>query len=176
MDTQPEATLVEFIRYDNWANQQVLAACQNASDSQLLTQVPGAYGPIRHTVGHMLAAAADYINRITGTCPQPSFKWEDGPTLAEMTVYAAQVGEAMLDTVQRIPPTQIVREEENGLFVEYQARQLFMQAINHGIEHRTNITTYLNTLGLPVPEIDNWGYMWAHTGRFSAKEGKVGEG
>lgn len=31
MQTQPETTIAEFIRYNNWANQQVLAACQSLS-------------------------------------------------------------------------------------------------------------------------------------------------
>ena len=166
MDTQPESTLVEFIRYNTWANQQVLAACQNLSESQLREPIPGAYGSIRATFRHMLRAEADYINRITRDGPQPPFNWDDGPSLAQMAAYAAQVGEVFLDLVQRIPPTQNVHEEENGHTLDYQARQLFMQVVNHGIEHRTNITTRLNSLGVPPPfEVDNWGYMFTHRGR-----------
>ena len=60
MDTQPEPTLLEFIRYNTWANQQVLAACEKLSQVQLTTPIPGAYGFILNTIGHMLAAEADY--------------------------------------------------------------------------------------------------------------------
>jgi uncharacterized damage-inducible protein DinB len=173
MDIQPEPTLVELIRYNNWANQQLLALCAGLSDSQTLTKIPGAYGSIRETFGHLLYAEADYIGRITGTRPQPQFEWAEGPTLAEMSGFAVQVGEAFLELVQRVPPTQMVHEEEDGMTLDYLARQLYMQVINHGIEHRTNITTLLNSLAIPVPELDGWGYMWAHTDRFSVKEGKV---
>jgi uncharacterized damage-inducible protein DinB len=173
MDTQPEPTLVEFIRYNTWANQQVLAACEKLSKSQLTTPIPGAYGFILNTIGHMLAAEADYIGRITGTRPQPSFKWEDGPGLAEMSAFAVQVGEAFLDVIQRVPPTQVVHEQEDGKFLDYQARQLFMQVVIHGIEHRTNITTYLHSLGLPVPEVDGWGYMFTHRDRLQVQEGEA---
>ncbi|MBP7692633.1 MAG: DinB family protein [Anaerolineales bacterium] len=173
METQPEATLIEFIRYNLWANQQLLAACLNLSESQLTAAIPGAYGSVRDTVHHLLRAEADYIGRITGARPQPAFNWEAGPSLAEMSAFAAQVGAAFLDTVQRVPPTQTVHEEEDGKTMDYQARQLFMQVVNHGIEHRTNITTFLSQQGLPVPELDNWGYMWAHPSRFEVKEGAV---
>jgi uncharacterized damage-inducible protein DinB len=176
MEHQPEPTLVEFIRYNAWANQQVLAACQNASQSQLVAKVPGTYGCILEIVGHLVAAEADYLNRITGAGPQPPFRWEDGPSLADMTAFAAQVNAAFLDLVERVPPTQIVREEEDGKFIEYQARQLFMQAVNHGIEHRTNITTFLHSQGLPVPEVDNWGYLFAHPQSFALQEGDVAAG
>jgi uncharacterized damage-inducible protein DinB len=173
METQPETTLIEFIRYNQWANQQLLAACLTLSESQLTTGIPGTYGSIRDIFRHLLRAEADYINRITGASPPPSFKWEDGPGLAEMSAYAAQLGAAFMDTVHRILPTRNVHEEENGKFIDYQARQLFMQVVNHGIEHRTNITTFLSSQDLPVPEIDNWGYMFAHRERFALKEGEV---
>ena len=104
MITQPEPTLVEFIRYNTWANQQLLAACQAASDSQLAAKIPGAYGSIRETFGHLLWAEAEYIRRITGTPPQPPFQWEAGPSLAELSAFAAQVGDAYLDLLQRVPP------------------------------------------------------------------------
>jgi len=171
METQPEPTLVEFIRYNAWANQQVLAACQALSEAQLTAPIPGAYGSVRATFRHMLWAEADYINRITGARPQPAFKWEDGPGLAELSAFAAQLGQAFLDVLLRVPPTQIVHEEEDGKFLDYQARQLYMQVINHGIEHRTNITTYLSNLGLIAPEVDGWGYMFAHRDRFEVQEG-----
>ncbi len=173
METYPEPTLIEFIRYNRWANQQVLAACASLSEAQLTAQIPGAYGSVRETFRHILRSEAYYIGRITGARPEPPFKWEDGPSLAELSAYAAQLGEAFLEVIQRVPPTQNIHEEEDGKFIDYQARQLFMQVVNHGIEHRTNITTFLNSQGLPVPEIDNWGYMFAHPERFALKEGEV---
>ncbi len=56
MDTHPEPTPIEFIRYDNWANQQVLAACKTLSESQLAATMPGAFGSIRDTLQHILSA------------------------------------------------------------------------------------------------------------------------
>ena len=42
MENQPETILAEFIRYNSWANHQVLQACQNLSEDQLNTAAPGA--------------------------------------------------------------------------------------------------------------------------------------
>ena len=173
MKTQPESTLVEFIRYNQWANQQLLAVCEKLSQSQLEASISGTYGAILHTFRHMLEAEADYINRITGVRPKPPFSWDERPSFAAMSAYAAQLGEAFLNVIREVPPTQNVHEEENGLTMDYQARQLFMQVVNHGISHRTDITTYLSSLGESVPELDNWGYMFAHMERFDLKEGKV---
>lgn len=173
MEFQPENTLVEFIRYNNWANAQVLAACQKLDAGQLAAAAPGAYGTIRDTLSHIIRAEADYIGRMSGDRPQPPFRWEDQPTVGELAAFANQVAAALLETVQRIPPAHMVHEEEDGLTIDYRARHLFMQAINHGIEHRTNITTILAGLGIATPEIDGWGYLFAHPDRFDMKEGKL---
>ena len=173
MDTQPEPTLVEFIRYNNWANQQVLAACKDLSESQLAATTPGAYGSIRATLQHLLQAEADYVDRMTGAGPRPSFHWDDGPSVAEMSAFAARVGEALLDTVQRVRPTDQVREEWQGKQTHYQARALFIQVIDHGIEHRTNITTILNSERQSPPEVDGWAYLWAHPDRFEAERDRA---
>ena len=173
MEPQPESTLVELIRYNNWANAQVLAACQELTADQLAAAAPGAYGTIHATLGHIIHAEANYIGRMTGNRPLPPFKWEDAPSVADLSAFAEHVADALLDAAHRIPPTQIVHEEEDGLFIDYQARHLFMQAINHGIEHRTNITTILSGLGLAAPEVDGWGYLFSHPDRFELVEGSL---
>jgi uncharacterized damage-inducible protein DinB len=170
MENQPETILIELIRYNNWANAQVLATCLDLTPEQLATSAPGAYGSIHRTIGHLIHAEADYVGRMTGQRPQPPFRWEDGPSLPELAAFAGQVAGALLDTAQRIPLTHMVHEEEDGNTLDYLARGLFIQAINHGIEHRTNITTILSSLGLPAPEVDGWGYMWAHPDLFELQE------
>jgi uncharacterized damage-inducible protein DinB len=176
MDMQPETTLVELIRYNNWANAQVVAACLQLTSDQLAATTPGAYGSIHETLGHLISAEADYVGRITGRGPQPPFRWEDGPSVAQLAAFAEQVAAALLDVAEHTPPTQLVHEEEEGEFIDYQARHLFIQTINHGIEHRTNITTTLSGLGLAAPEVDGWAYLFSHPDRFEMKEGSLGTG
>jgi uncharacterized damage-inducible protein DinB len=173
MESQPESTLVELIRYNNWANAQVLAACLQLTREQLAASAPGAYGSIHVTLGHLIAAEAGYVWRMTGAGPRPPFRWEDRPDLPEIAAFAGPVADALLDAARRIPPTHLVHEEEDGQFMDYQARLLFIQAIQHGIEHRTNVTTILSGLGLPAPEVDGWGYLISHPDRFEMKEGSL---
>ncbi len=170
METQSEPTLVELIRYNNWANAQVFAACLKLSEEQLAASAPGTYGSIHATLGHMIAAEADYIHRLTGKGPQPPFRWEDQPALQEIFAFSRTVADALLDAVQRVPPDQIVHEEEDGNTIDYKASLLFIQVINHGIEHRTNITTILSAAGLPALEVDGWGYLFSHPERFALKQ------
>ena len=170
MDKQPEPTLVEFIRYNNWANAQVFAACQKLTQEQLADSAPGTYGSIHATLGHLIAAEADYVNRLTGKGTQPPFRWEDRPALEDILAFSSMVADALLDAVQRVSPDHIVHEEEEGNTIDYKASLLFIQVINHGIEHRTNITTILSGMGITALEVDGWGYLFSHPDRFALKE------
>jgi uncharacterized damage-inducible protein DinB len=176
MEEQRETMLLELIRYNNWANGQVIAACQKLEAAQLATALPGAYGSVHRTLGHIIHSEADYVGRMTGKRPLPPFAWEAGPSVDELAAFAAEVGAALLEAARQGRPADIVREEEDGQWVQYQKGGLLIQVINHGIEHRTNITTFLNLAGLGPPEVDGWGYMWAHKERFEVAEGTSQQG
>ena len=169
MESQSETTLVELIRYNNWANAQVFAACLKLTPEQVNTAAPGTYGTIRATIEHIIQAEADYIGRLTGARPQPPFQWGPQVPLTSLVDFANTVAVSLLDTIQRISPNQIVHEEEDGNTLDYQARFLFIQVIDHGVEHRTNITTILSGMGLPDLEVDGWAYLWTHPERFKVK-------
>ncbi len=173
MEHRAETIFIEFIRYNNWANAQVIAACIKLPAEQLRATVPGTYGPIHETLGHIIHAEASYVGRLTGNRPKPPFKWEDGPSVVELAAFASQVAAALLDAASRVSPTHIVHEEEDGKFIDYEARALFIQIINHGIEHRTNITTILSSLGYTPLEVDGWGYLSAFPDKFMLKEGTL---
>ena len=59
------------------------AACQALNPDQLSAAAPGVYGSIHCTLGHIIAAEADCVGRMTGDGPKPPFRWEDGPAAAE---------------------------------------------------------------------------------------------
>jgi uncharacterized damage-inducible protein DinB len=158
-----------FIQYNNWANQRLLRACQNMSEEQLATMIPGAYGTIRNTLEHIIKAETYYLSLLTGSYPQPPFKWEDRPNLTKMTTYATQVGEALVEMAQRTQSTDLVVEEGEGEQFHYQALAVFIQIINHGVEHRTNVTTILNQGLQTPPDVDGWAYLNAHPDRFGHK-------
>src|SRR2546428_261915 len=164
------SAIVEFIHYNNWANRQVLAACQALSEDQLAASAPGAFGTVRDTLAHIIRAEASYAGRLTGTRPQPSFSWEDKPSLAELALFATQVGDALVDAVTRSQPTDFVQQKARteGEITRYRAIALWIQIINHGVEHRTNITTILTQQGLTPPEVDGWNYLMSNIDRLGA--------
>ena len=166
METIPETTLAEFIRYNNWANQQVLDACEKLNEDQLSATMSGAYGTIRDTLQHIIEGEAFYVKLLTGDRPKPPFQWEAKPGFDDVKKYADRVGTALVEAMNRVRPTDRVSEEDQGSIFRYQALVVFIQIINHGVEHRTNITTILSAGQLTSPAVDGWGYFSAHRDRF----------
>lgn len=165
----PEPTLQEFVRFNQWANQKLLALCATLDKSILAARISGSYGSIHTTFCHILKAEASFLQRIHGSSPAPAFDWNEQPDFAQLSAYAAQLGDAFLNTITHIPPTQNVHEEDSDWTFDYQARLLFMSLFYHGIAHRTDISTYLNTVGRALPELDVWAYQEAYPEHFEAR-------
>ena len=128
--------------------------------------MPGAYCTIRDTLEHIIEGEAFYVGLLTGNRPQPPFQWKARLGLAEMRDYATHVGNALVDAINHIRPTGRIDEEDQGNTFHYQALAVFIQIINHGVEHRTNITTIPSAGQHTSPTVDGWGYLSAHPERF----------
>ena len=172
---QPEPMLLEFVRYNHWANQQLLSVCIELDEGLISVDIPGTAGSIYETFAHLLRAETGFLKRIHGTRPQPAFNWDEHPSLAQMVPYATQLADAFIETIQHVSPTENVHEENEVWSFDYQARLIFMSHIYHAISHRTDITTFLNHQGVALPELDVWGYQEAYPDRFQAKLVKLTE-
>ena len=170
----PEPTLIELFRYNQWANKELMSICMKLDDEVIMAEIPGGYGSIRDTFAHILKAQASFLRRIHGRSPEPVFRWEDKPGLVEMAAYEVQLSLDLLDTLQRVPVTQNVHEQGEGWTFDYQARLIFMSVVYHGIAHRVDITTALNSRGIALPELDVWGYQSAYPDRFDARVTRAG--
>lgn len=158
----------EFMQYNLWANLVLLDACTGLSDEQLDSGLPGSFGTIYDTLVHIVRSEASYYRRLANVRLDPPFAWDSHPTLAAMRPYAEQVGSALVAAAEQLDPAGVVEQEWQGEMQRYRAAALFIQAVNHGVEHRTNITTILAQLGIRPPDIDGWQYMEAHPGRLGA--------
>jgi uncharacterized damage-inducible protein DinB len=169
MSHQLEPTMIELFQYNHWANQELMAICMGLDDEIITANIPGSYGSIRDTFTHILKAEISFLRRIHGIYPEPDFKWENNPSLSQMAAYETTLNKALLDTLQDVPATQNVHEEGDGWTFDYQARLIFMSVVYHGIAHRTDITTLLNSKGVSLPELDVWGYCAAYPERFQSR-------
>lgn len=151
--------LVPLLRQHRWANLTLLDFCMTLTPGQLNTNSPGQYGPIRDTWAHMaeerfLEAAA------TGTVLPPSPPGAP-PPLEELRERFDRTGKRLLELAATLDEQRRITGTFEGQPFEMPAYIPLIQVIQHGAEHRTNITTTIANLGLTAPTIDAWAYWQA---------------
>jgi len=169
MSETAEGMHLEFIRYNAWANRTLLAACEALTAAQLAAGGPGAYGPIACTLEHLVDSESFYTLLLSGQAVPAPFDWEAPPPVAAIRAYYEQVAQALLAAAAQVTPETVVHQRWQGGEASYKALTLLIQVVNHGVEHRTNITTILTTLGVTPPEVDGWSYMWGNRERLGAE-------
>jgi uncharacterized damage-inducible protein DinB len=93
--------------------------------------------------------------------------------LSEMRPYAERVSSALVKAAEHMQITDSFArdwEDQEGerRSSRYKAVALLIQVVNHGVEHRTNITTILSQQGIQPPDLDGWEYMRLNPDRMGA--------
>ena len=173
MANNPDTMVAEFLHYNRWANLQLLDACHNLTPEQLASSAPGTYGSIYDTFVHIVQSEARYYKRLSGVELPPPFSWEAFPPLSEIRPYAERVSTALVEAAEQMHSTDSFQRDWDdpewyGQRTRYKAVSMLIQAVDHGVEHRTNITTILAQLGIPTPNLDGWEYMRLNPDRLGA--------
>ena len=148
--------LPNFFQYNLWANLRLLDACECLSDAQLDETMTGTFGSVRATLMHLFAAEEGYVGDLTGippTSPLGEFTFFAG--FDELRRRAESSGKELITIAEQRDLSQILHLPEN---YEAPAINVAIQAINHAIDHRSQILTLLGQQGIKPPRLDGWGY------------------
>jgi uncharacterized damage-inducible protein DinB len=151
-----ENYMVKLFEHNHWANQLILQTCLTLSDQQLDAEPQSVTkGSIRQTLIHMVSAQNSYL--MTLTLPvevrmQPVTV--DFDKLVESERMSAE-GLLPLAAGEKQPFGSKVQTRQ-GYLVDSWA--IMVQIINHATEHREQICSMLNVLGVTPPGMDGWSY------------------
>jgi uncharacterized damage-inducible protein DinB len=163
----------EFLYYNRWANLHLLDALLELTPDQLASSAPGTYGSVYATLAHLVRAEASYYKRLTGINLAPPFSWDAAPSLSEIKAYAERTSSGLVDAAEQMQITDAIQRdwqepEWAGQPDRYKAAAILIQVVNHGVEHRTNITTIMAQQGIQAPGLDGWEYMRLNPDRMGA--------
>lgn len=85
------------------------------------------------------------------------------PGLRELRTAAAEQGDALIAIAGQLTEDATLSGTFNRRPFEMPAFVPLFQAYNHGVEHRTNVTTTLAAHGHSSPPLDLWAYLGAGT-------------
>lgn len=148
----------KLFEYNLWANTQLIALCGTLNAEQLGMEMAGVFGRIKPTLIHTISAEGGYLNRVTGSRPwADDLDWE-ALSFAELLEKAVVSGQKLVEVASKVAlETQLeVKWEENTY--HFQAWTVLIQALYHGIEHRTQVKMLLTQLGVKHPDLDAWGH------------------
>lgn len=151
--------LVEFFHYNLWANLTLLDFLSKLSDEQLDVTIDGVYGTLRQTLVHMLASEEGYSGRTSYAEGIPSPRLKDiteFPGFDELKQRAQRSGKALIYAAEHDDVHEVLHLDDGT----YDAQRIIVliQAINHGVDHRSQISTMLTQQGIQPPSLDAWSY------------------
>ncbi len=149
--------LPDFFKYNLWANLRLLDACEHLSDAQLDATTNGTFGSVRETLMHLFSAEEGYARALTGTSPTPLLKeFTTFPGLDLLRQRAERSAEALIKVAEQGNLSQILHLD--GGTYDAPAIIVVIQAINHAIDHRSQIATLLSQQGIEPPYLDGWSF------------------
>ena len=156
--------LTRMYHYNRWANNSLLTICAGLTEEQLLVDAPGVAGNIREIARHLVGAEGGYIRRLTGSLPWADDVDVEAMSMEEIVEMAEVSGSRFIEFVSEVDfgVTHDV-EISSGPFRFYNWT-VVLQALYHGIEHRTQIKSLLTKIGIEHPEHAAWDYTMAEYG------------
>ena len=149
----------KMFEYNLWANIQLIELCSNLVDEQLEAEVEGGFGQLQPTLAHIIRAEGGYLNRLAGSRPWAGDLEWDEMSMNELLIMAQLSGNQLIAIASKANPAIRHDVEVQGKPYHFFNWTVLLQALYHGIEHRTQVKVLLTHLGIEHPELAPWDYM-----------------
>ena len=150
--------LADMFRFNRWANLCLLDACANLSDAQLDATMSGTFGSVRETLMHLLSSEEGYAWTLMGNPPTPRLRDLTAfPGFDELRRRAEMSGEKLIAFAEQERDLNEILHLDGGTY-DAPVIVVVIQAVDHGIDHRSQIATLLTQQCLTPPELDAWAY------------------
>ncbi|HKF17593.1 MAG TPA: DinB family protein [Candidatus Dormibacteraeota bacterium] len=148
-----------MFRHHAWATRMLIDHCASLPPESMAESAPGTRGPIMDTLVHLLAADQRYLVLMDGLTPNPRIHETEPATLDDLRAGAEAQAARWNALVDRAPELDVtIPARGQWPDTPHAEDLLFLQAIHHGNDHRTQICTILGAHGLEVPDLDGWAY------------------
>jgi uncharacterized damage-inducible protein DinB len=148
-----------LFRHHAWATLSLFDHCAALPPDRLTATVPGTYGTVEKTLIHLVGADQRYLANMDGQAAAIRIRERENPSLADARAAMELQAVRWESLVDRAPELDVTVPADDEDPVTPQGEDLmFLQAIHHGNDHRTQVCTILGALGLEVPDLSGWQY------------------
>jgi uncharacterized damage-inducible protein DinB len=156
-----DSPLAEPLRHNSWATLRLLEACRALTPEQLAATSPGTFGNVLATLQHVVAAEGFYQFLLAGHWPAWRWPADQPPGLDGLEAAAwdcAAFWEGFLrrpyDPDRRVE----VRDPRDRQIHDVALGVILAQVLDHGTDHRSQVSTILTAIGVTPPRLDGWAY------------------
>jgi uncharacterized damage-inducible protein DinB len=151
--------LANMFRYNRWATLTLLDACRELTGEQLDVRQPWTSGSIREIFLHLIGGQQTFVLRTKGRQHEGelnrSSKWPGFDALMEI---ATSTSDELVSIAESLDEDADVSLPFMGKVYHYPKSFFLVHAVEHGVEHRTEIKLALAAIGIATPDLDAWEF------------------
>jgi uncharacterized damage-inducible protein DinB len=148
-----------MLRYNKWATMTLVEACRSLTDAQLDTRGAGVSGTVRLLLMHVVGAQQTLALRTKGRQHEGELSGrKPWPGFDTLLALAAQSADELIAIAEGMDTQTETDLPYMGTTYRFPTSFFLAHALEHGVEHRTEIKVALNQLGIETPNLDGWAY------------------
>ncbi len=152
-----ERPLADLFRYNRWANLRLIDACRDLTAAQLAARAPGTSGSIRELLTHVVGGQQTSILRTKGRQHEGELaRGSAWPGFDVLRSIALSTSSELIQIAEAMDTDPDVALPWRGKVYRYPMSFFLLHALEHGVEHRTEIKVTLAHLGVQRPDLDGW--------------------
>jgi uncharacterized damage-inducible protein DinB len=140
----------------------LLEACRGLGGEQLSTRPPGVSGSIGELLTHVVGSQRTFVLRTMGRQregePGRDTPWPGIDAILEL---ARTTSDDLIAIAEGLDEDRDVDLPFMGKTYRFPVAFFLVHALEHGVEHRTEVKVALNQLGVTTPDLDGWAYAQA---------------
>jgi uncharacterized damage-inducible protein DinB len=152
--------LAELFRYNKWATHALLDACCGLTPDQL--EASAASGPVGEVLTHLVGSQQTFILRTRGRQHEGELSRQSPwPGIESLIELALASSDELIEIAERLEDEVEVDLPFMGQVYRFPKSFFLVHALEHGVEHRTEVKIALAQLGVETPDLDGWSYATA---------------
>ena len=151
--------LAELFRYNRWANLRLIDTCRDLTAEQLATRAPGTSGSIGELLTHVVGGQQTFVLRTKGRQHEGELNRQSAwPGMDAIRELAMSTSDELIAIAERLDQDVEVDLPFMSKTYRFPTSFFLTHALEHGVEHRTEVRVALAYLGVEAPDLDGWAY------------------
>ena len=151
--------LAHVFHYNKWANLTLIDACTALTGDQLDTRLPAASGSVRELLVHIVSGQQTFALRTKGRQHEGELNRQSAwPGFDMLRRLAVESSDDLIAIAEAL-------DEDSDVDLPWQMKSFYfpksfflVHAIEHAVEHRTEIKFALASAGIATPDLDAWKF------------------